>query len=356
MWSRKHSQCVRCGTTESQHIARGLCVRCYTRDINERNQRPRRTRSRNTKWSRAVTHIPLTKEILEREYIELQKSTPDIAREYGYSRAQISTKLKSYGIPVRSLKEARGLAMDKGKLIFERIDRLGEKENVVLQKTNVNEEFFYKWNPEMAYVLGVIYTDGNIGKMSIRGSQGKRVQLGRLAVTQKEPELLQKILKIMGADVNLYYKTRRIYGGVVSGEVYYFYINNDVICDSLIALGVTPKKSLTIKFPVIPQEYVRHFIRGCWDGDGSVFIEKRSGELKASFGCGSKEFIESMVNELEKVGLAKRNIYQDKRSKNFHYFKITGGECGILYKYFYKDVPEEIYLNRKHELFKKVAP
>jgi len=33
-------------------------------------------------------------------------------------------------------------------------------------------------------------------------------------------------------------------------------------------------------FPKIPDEYIRHFVRGCWDGDGTVYIEKRNGNLK----------------------------------------------------------------------------
>ncbi|MCA1669689.1 MAG: HNH endonuclease [Thermomicrobia bacterium] len=28
-WSRKHDRCVKCGTTERPHNARGLCCNCY---------------------------------------------------------------------------------------------------------------------------------------------------------------------------------------------------------------------------------------------------------------------------------------------------------------------------------------
>lgn len=31
-WSRKHECCIRCGTTERKHNARGLCVNCYMED------------------------------------------------------------------------------------------------------------------------------------------------------------------------------------------------------------------------------------------------------------------------------------------------------------------------------------
>ena len=30
MWSRKHDNCVQCGTTDTKHYAKGLCANCYS--------------------------------------------------------------------------------------------------------------------------------------------------------------------------------------------------------------------------------------------------------------------------------------------------------------------------------------
>lgn len=30
MWSKKHSCCIKCGTKEIGHMAKGLCKRCYS--------------------------------------------------------------------------------------------------------------------------------------------------------------------------------------------------------------------------------------------------------------------------------------------------------------------------------------
>jgi intein/homing endonuclease len=37
-------------------------------------------------------------------------------------------------------------------------------------------------------------------------------------------------------------------------------------------MGMVPNKSLVLKFPDIPKEMYRHFIRGYFDGDGSLCL------------------------------------------------------------------------------------
>ena len=48
------------------------------------------------------------------------------------------------------------------------------------------------------------------------------------------------------------------------------------IFKDLIKLGVTPRKSLTLKFPTfLNEDLMRHFIRGYFDGDGCIWDGKR---------------------------------------------------------------------------------
>jgi intein-encoded DNA endonuclease-like protein len=117
---------------------------------------------------------------------------------------------------------------------------------------------------------------------------------------------------------------------------------------------LTPNKSRTIEFPDIPEKYIRHFIRGCWDGDGSVAIRwldymKTKPKITASFVSGSRSFIESMATELEKAGLPKRNIDRDRES---YQIKFSDNQCKLLYEYIYSGVLPEQYLERKYQVFK----
>lgn len=53
-------------------------------------------------------------------------------------------------------------------------------------------------------------------------------------------------------------------------------ISSKTLTADLLKLGCTPRKSLTLKFPndgiFKSNDLIRHFIRGYFDGDGSVFI------------------------------------------------------------------------------------
>ena len=49
------------------------------------------------------------------------------------------------------------------------------------------------------------------------------------------------------------------------------------MCEDLSKLGAIQNKSLNLKFPdkIIPEKFMRDFIRGCFDGDGCVWNGKR---------------------------------------------------------------------------------
>jgi len=139
---------------------------------------------------------------------------------------------------------------------------------------------------------------------------------------------------------------------------------------------------LDMLFPVIPEEYTRHFIRGCWDGDGSVFLDR--GNLVANYISGSKKFIERLVQELYKIGISKRVSYRYEKSGkrvlmpvaskeilsnhpdgrfpltihmkniNAYYIKTTTKEnIERLFHYFYNGVDKSMYLTRKYNVFVK---
>jgi hypothetical protein len=195
----------------------------------------------------------------------------------------------------------------------------------------------------MAYVLGVIFTDGNMNP----GSK-------RLSIAQKEPELLNKVSKLMNCDMKLSHSKKR----GIAGAVYRFDICREKIYDDLINLGLSPRKSKTIEFPNIPPGCVRHFVRGCWDGDGSIFI---SGvRLRGSYVCGSLKFIEALVQELYKAGIHRTKpsyrrspltIHEGKKS-NYYEIKIDARvNLEKLFDYFYDGVDESLYLTRKYNVF-----
>lgn len=48
-------------------------------------------------------------------------------------------------------------------------------------------------------------------------------------------------------------------------------LNSKIMKNDLINLhGIMPWKSYDVQFPFVPEEYLHHFIRGYFDGDGYV--------------------------------------------------------------------------------------
>jgi len=288
------------------------------------------------------------------EYCNNQKSLSEIARLCSCSRQYVYKKMREYNIPLRSKSIARRLALWQQKVTAMRIDSTGQRRPVVYQKVEVNKHFFNSWSQDMAYVLGIIYTDGNLqAPKPMDAAKHDYSRMARLSIGQKEPEMLIKVLALMNCNAKLHYKKRKYYKNTTAGELYYISICDNEIYHDLTKLGLKPKKSTDLNFPAIPEGYMRHFIRGCWDGDGSVYLERKKRRLVASYVSGSLVFIRGLARALEKAGLPKRTIYATVRKyKPSYYFKFTGSQCLKLYHYLYDDVPPTQYLERKYNIFK----
>jgi intein-encoded DNA endonuclease-like protein len=258
--------------------------------------------------------------------------------------------MKRHGISRRDKVSSRLIGLVKGKIIRNSKDEFGINKLVTLQKNIINWNFFNSWSPEMAYVLGVIYTDGNLAPEAHYNNL--RIP-PKISVSQKEPELLEKVLALMGSNAKILFRKQK----GTTGGLHYFHISDEAVYEDLLKLGLKPKKSLTLLllFPDMEAQYIRHFIRGCWDGDGSVYRERKYPNRPcASFVSGSRAFIDGLIEHLVKLGLPNRTVHTYKGGKAF-YFRYTGIDCAKLYHILYDEVPERMYLKRKYERFKAIA-
>ena len=113
---------------------------------------------------------------------------------------------------------------------------------------------------------------------------------------------------------------------------------------SLVSHGCIQNKSLVLEFPTIKQELVHHFLRGYFDGDGSVSYNH---EAKKSFDF---HFIgtESFVTEARRhIGLSDTKLYKKGEAYDLRYGGV--GNAKKLYDYLYQDA--NVYLARKHDVF-----
>ena len=294
----------------------------------------------------------LTKDKLKDLYIYKQKSLQDIAKEYNCTRQMIKLLMEKYGLKRRRRSKARVLAIKRGKF-----KDFGYHD--------IDENFFSKWTPQMAWVLGLLFTDGCIW-FPKKGTMGCRV-----SISSKDYEMLENIKHHLKStnpiDIRVQSKDETKY-------IYRLTFYREKILEDLQKLGLIQRKSLILEFPNIPNEYIRHFIRGCWDGDGSVYITQ--GSPNASFVSGSKTFIKRLVLELYNNGINRKRliksdsdrkkmysmyplfkyplkISQSKRS-NIYTIKLNSKDNMLkLFHYFYDGVDETMYLKRKYDIFVK---
>ncbi|MCL5435207.1 MAG: hypothetical protein M1405_02355 [Patescibacteria group bacterium] len=210
-----------------------------------------------------------------------------------------------------------------------------------IKKYKVNSNFFKIWSPEMAYVLGFIGADGNV----CRSGRGHT-----LHIACDDKDVVEKIKSILSYEGPIHQKVRD--NGKIS---YSIRICDQVIFNDLIKLGITERKSLTFTPPKIPKNLIRHFIRGYFDGDGSVSLRNISykSKLVVDFYTASQPMSEFLYRRIKQL---LKNSYNGKiiiamEDQKTPYYRINLGQKSAfkLFAYMYKDT--NLYLERKYNKF-----
>lgn len=146
--------------------------------------------------------------------------------------------------------------------------------------------FFKTWSPEMAWVLGLMFTDGNVW------AEGKWL---KSSLASNDYDMLEQVKQIVQVPNGIYLKK--------GTNTYILRLGGSDISRDLIALGCTTKKSLTLQFPNIEERYVADFVRGLWDGDGSIIFNtvKYGKLLSTSYITGSESFAKQLVMRIERA-------------------------------------------------------
>lgn len=127
-------------------------------------------------------------------------------------------------------------------------------------------------------------------------------------------------------------------------------------------MGITIRKSLSIKFPNVEDKFKKHVIRGIFDGDGSVYVNRTSTNYKgirktytyinASITTGSEKMGIKLKEIFNANGIG-ATIIKDSRGKSVWYVKIYSREnIRKLFDYLYND--SEVFLKRKKDIFNKM--
>jgi intein/homing endonuclease len=117
--------------------------------------------------------------------------------------------------------------------------------------------------------------------------------------------------------------------------------------NDLINYGVIPNKTDKIIFPELPNELIRHFIRGYFDGDGSICERKHKkgpSDLACSFTCGSLPFLEKLRQILFENDIKSYLVHTEG---NKTYLSLAGLHNPDTFLHYIYD-NATIYLDRKY--------
>ena len=321
------------------------------------------------------------KELTQNQLEEIKRlnkegwSTKQIYEQMGITKSQAYKAIRRMGLKSNC---NRTMTPDSIKIIKEKylegetIEEITDKYfkdkycsgeiNMVLRKlgitrpngiqAKINHDYFENIDSEhKAYWLGFIYADGSITKKAYeKGSYTYRLRM-ELMFEDKY------ILGQMALDLESDLKPKEYYNDTSSFEGYnkpkhtaYIMFSSKKMGEDLVKLGVVPNKTLILKsLPSIPDNLMKHFIRGYFDGDGSVYLTKDN-TIKTAF-YGTHDFINSIQDFLIKeLNLIKKKI-TDQKEANVSFVGMAKQESEKLYHYMYDEAT--IFLNRKYEKYNK---
>ena len=197
---------------------------------------------------------------------------------------------------------------------------------------------------EKAYWLGFMYADGYIVNNENRYGED---DFG-LTLAEDSIDSIEKFKASIKATNPIHYDDSK---GVGQRQVKLVCRSQKTVND-LIDKGVLKGKSLILKPPTkVPQPLIHHFIRGFFDGDGSLMRYQNKNCKHISFGIDFTTTYE-MAKWLQET-LNMGSIFPEKRREATWYYSVGGNQQVLqLCHYMYDDA--SIWMDRKYNRYKEL--
>lgn len=260
--------------------------------------------------------------LIEQKYSE-GKSQSVIGHEMGVSQWVISSRMREHGLT-----------------ILPKTRKLGQR------KYSLNENALDLLDTKTAWILGWLLADGFVARDNCFG----------IKVAIKDLDILEKIKHFFEytgpiLDANTYLKkTGKTY------KIKLLKINSIEIKNKLLEYGIAPNKTSNEKYLRLPkdEEIDRHFIKGVFEGDGSLLYYKKSNRSRFQI-VGTKE----LLNEIQKklilyVGIKKTKMYCQSEKSNHYMMQYSGNkQVRRIASWIYKN--SEWHLDRKYKAYKEMV-
>lgn len=195
--------------------------------------------------------------------------------------------------------------------------------------------FFDTITPDSAYVMGFIAADGCV-----------EPKLNRVSISQAKQDsaILYDIRTAMGCHNPICVKRTKNEAAL--------YIHNRHFVEMLEECGIGQKKTLRGIFPTMDSVMEPHFVRGLFDGDGSIYDPGDTRFGRVQF-LGSRNMLSQLRVRLIGAGCSSRPQVR-KRIVNTHIVSYSAKvDLVIIYHYMYDDAC--LMLKRKAQTFRQMV-
>lgn len=223
--------------------------------------------------------------------------------------------------------------------------RKPEKSIFRYRQFKLNENYFEEITTEgQAYLLGLTASDGFISTCTGQSKPG----LFGFNLEHSDASMIEFIQRELETDKPfVLINQENDYGQCTIARLHIYSVK---ICADIMKYGITERKTGHETMPVaLPRHLMSHFIRGYFDGDGTVFLSRGY----ANIGFTSNELFLDQLQEFltEEIGLTSKSIYKESGTSNAHrLYYAAMDDVNKLYNYMYGDA--QAFLARKRDKLK----
>lgn len=241
-----------------------------------------------------------------------------IAKRHGRSVETVHRWLKKTG-DTRSSGEGVALKMALGRMPKPPVHRVHDLDEEVFERDLV---------PETAWLLGLIFADG-----CVRERRSLLIACGR------DRDLAEKASVTLGSSKPTFEQR----------NCWMVEVGSKRLAESLMLRGAMPGKTYTMTFPRIPNELLSHFVRGAWEGDGTVYRLKGQKPM-AKYVTASERFARRLSQVVAKeVGLHEAKVSKSKRDRSFS-VAYGGSSAVAVVGWMYSCSEPHMRCDRKHRI------
>lgn len=249
--------------------------------------------------------MEITKELIEDLYVTKRLSTQEVCEIIGVGRTTFYKYQKKFGID------------NRGK-----------------QKYDAKEDAFSSWSHKMAYCLGFISADGHVWK--------DRPFLS-IAIQTSDVDILTYIKDFISPDSKVRNNPKH--------NMVQLTIKSHGIWNDLKRYNVTHDKTFNLKIDFdIPEEFWGDYLRGYFDGDGSIWISKKKDPptYSGSIASASRQVLDDICNRL---GFG---YVRETHDGKYYSFDLSNKQLLLFKDIIYKD-PSNVVMKRKYEKFLNIV-